>query len=279
MHNKIGAIFFSIVLCLLVGLSGCITINNPPAPSPTPVTPTPDPTPVPTPTPSPTPIPTPIPTPTPIPVPIPIPTPIPVPYAVTGAIASVDIASSAGPCPHIFNFTGTITSNGPGTVTYRWEKSDGTTGPTQNIFFYSAGSMTVTASWQLSGSSNGWVRLHVFSPNEIFSNQASFSLNCGFSVTSINVGGYPPAPGSSCPMTFGFYATINVTGPGTITYKWERSDNAISPVQSLTFPAAGSQTVNTTWTLSGTYTGWQRLHILTPFDMTSSQMGFSVSCP
>ena len=123
-------------------------------------------------------------TPTPIPTPIPLPIPsITVPFAVVGLTAQVDAPSYTGLCPKTFNFIGTITTNGPGTVTYRWERSDGATDPVQSATFSAAALQTVTTSWlhitKLNGATfKGWERLHVLTPNDSLSNQASFTLTC-----------------------------------------------------------------------------------------------------
>ncbi len=119
-------------------------------------------------------------TPTPIPTPIPhlIPS-ITVPFAVVGLAAQVDPPSYMGFCPKTFNFTGTITTNGPGTVTYRWERSDGAINPMQSATFSAAGSQTVTGtSWEMAKTFTCWERLHVLTPNDSLSNQASFTLIC-----------------------------------------------------------------------------------------------------
>jgi hypothetical protein len=64
------------------------------------------------------------------------------------------------------------------TVTYRWEKSDGVVGPTQNIFFGASSAQTVSETWQLGASYSGWERLHILAPNDMLSNQAGFTLTC-----------------------------------------------------------------------------------------------------
>jgi hypothetical protein len=71
--------------------------------------------------------------------------------------------------------------------------------------------------------------------------------------------------------------------PGTVTYRWERSDGATGPV--LTWNAtAGALTKDeaTSWTLgtagtSGTF--WEKIHVLTPNDISSNQATFTLSCP
>jgi len=84
-------------------------------------------------------------------------------------------------CPIVYNFAGTITTSGAATVTYKWERSDGTSGQTQSITFGSAGTQAVSSSWTLGShgfSYNGWERLHVLTPNDISSGQANFVLTC-----------------------------------------------------------------------------------------------------
>jgi len=80
-----------------------------------------------------------------------------------------------------------------------------------------------------------------------------------------------------CPAIISFSAAITANGPGTITYRWERSDGTVSPVQSSTFASAGTQMISTTWTMGGG-TGWQLLHILTPRDAVSNPIDFALTC-
>jgi hypothetical protein len=104
--------------------------------------------------------------------------PLPPTFAVTSVIASSSPPSYSGPCPYQFNFYATITVNGAGTVTYQWERSDGTSDLPQTISFSSAGSQTVTTYWYLGAIGSGWERVHILSPNSTVSNQAFFMLNC-----------------------------------------------------------------------------------------------------
>ncbi|MEO5627996.1 MAG: hypothetical protein ABIQ89_03840 [Candidatus Saccharimonadales bacterium] len=62
---------------------------------------------------------------------------------------------------------------------------------------------------------------------------------------------------------FNFTASISATAAGTATYHWEFSDGGSTAPQSLVFGGAGTQQVNTSWTLAsdstpGMYqvTGW-----------------------
>jgi hypothetical protein len=200
------------------------------------------------------------------------------PFAVTSVIANASPLTFTGACPKTFTFYATITANGPGTVTYRWERSDGGYSDMQNITFNEAGTKTTTLQWEVSGSASGWHRIHVLTPYDAASNLVYYTLNCGAEslVKGIIVGvdQYPFT--GPCPKTIHFWGTITTNGPGTVTYRWERSDGATAP-ETITFTAAGSQTVTNLWT-RGEGTGWQRLHVLTPNDAGSSQIDFTITC-
>lgn len=89
------------------------------------------------------------------------------------------IATSSLSCPKTYNFSGSISTNGPTTVTYNWLRSDGATSPNSKITFNAAGSQTVTGSWSLSTNDYlGWVQLKIISPIPILSNQATFTNRC-----------------------------------------------------------------------------------------------------
>lgn len=99
-------------------------------------------------------------------------------FAVTGVTATASPPSFSGLCPKTANFYATITASGPGMVTYRWERSDGTAGSIESVIFAAAGPQIVSTSWPLSTSGNYWERIHIYTPNETISNQASFTLSC-----------------------------------------------------------------------------------------------------
>jgi hypothetical protein len=108
-------------------------------------------------------------------------------FGITSVTAAVDTASAAVPCASTktFNFSAIIAVNGPGTVTFKWERSDGATQATAtSTTFSSAGSQTVSTTWTLGPVGglvvpfNGWERVHILTPNDVLSNQASFTLTC-----------------------------------------------------------------------------------------------------
>lgn len=97
---------------------------------------------------------------------------------VTAVTAGVDSGLFAGTCPKRFTFTGTITASEPGTISYKWERSDGTATPLETLIFTGSGSLTVVNAWDVASTGNGWARVKTMSPNEVTSNQAGFTLTC-----------------------------------------------------------------------------------------------------
>jgi hypothetical protein len=82
----------------------------------------------------------------------------------------------------------------------------------------------------------------------------------------------------ACPSSVTFTATITSNKDGVIAYKWERSDGSATATQTLTFPNATSLTAVNTWPVTSTTSGWQRLHVVTPNDVSSNAVNFTVTC-
>lgn len=200
--------------------------------------------------------------------------------AVTSVTASVSPATFSGPCPHTINFSGQIAANGPGEVTYRWERSNGNMGPIKSVTFDTAGTKTVTsANWELTQSGTYWAKLHVLTPNAMSSTQAKFTLNCAAAgeVTSVSVSVNPIAWEGPCPKTVTFNGSIRTSGPCTVQYQWVR-DVTPGSTKSITFDAAGTKTVTGDWKLnqSGTYEMW--LNITAPNRTVSNRAQFQLTC-
>ncbi len=142
-------------------------------------------TPPPTPTPPPTAVPTATPTATRAIIFVaPSHEPLHLSFRVSAVTVSVDRASYSGPCPHRANWSGTITTNGAGTVAYLWEESDspGVFSPTLQggvPVFDSASTKATVPFWiETSGSTVRTMRIHVSEPNDIYSNEVSVSITC-----------------------------------------------------------------------------------------------------
>lgn len=100
-----------------------------------------------------------------------------------------------------------------------------------------------------------------------------------FDVTSVTLSASPNNYTGQCPVTVKTTARITVNGPGTVTWRWVRSDGVQEPAQSLTFSAAGYKDVSYSWSINnviGSY--WVAMNFSQPRSFTSSGANFSVTC-
>ena len=71
---------------------------------------------------------------------------------ITNAVLTATPADYRGACPAMIKFTGSITVDAPGKVTYIFTRSDGATDTiTKTLVFKAAGSKSVSTTWQLGG--------------------------------------------------------------------------------------------------------------------------------
>ncbi|MGW6858376.1 hypothetical protein [Streptomyces xanthophaeus] len=82
----------------------------------------------------------------------------------------------------------------------------------------------------------------------------------------------------------GFDGTISTSGPGTVKYRWTRSDGLVSGAATLTFTAAGSQNVpKMSWDgvalkkAPDKFTGWAQITIVGE-DAKSNRADVSLTC-
>lgn len=117
--------------------------------------------------------------------PIPIPTPTPPGgggWSGPPKVTNVTVTANpyTGPCPKELAWTASITVDGPCTVTYRWERHDGATGPVETLVFGAAGTKTVTTTWMVWVGNNAtyWQRVSILTPLPMLSNQADLTFTC-----------------------------------------------------------------------------------------------------
>lgn len=109
--------------------------------------------------------------------------------------------------------------------------------------------------------------------------QFSYTAPPAAQVSAVSATVSPTSYTGSCPKIFTFDASITASAAGVVTYTWLRSDGATAPVESITFTAAGTKTVSTTWELSpASFNGWEQLKVLTPNLITSNQASFTLKC-
>ncbi len=101
-----------------------------------------------------------------------------------------------------------------------------------------------------------------------------------FQVTSVTTS----ADSTSCDNTasgggtMGAAATISTNSAGVVVYQWERSDGFVSSAMPLSFAGAETQTIHYGWYVSSPASGWIRLKILSPGNLTSNQATVMNQC-
>jgi hypothetical protein len=91
------------------------------------------------------------------------------------AVTSVDMSVSGG-CGN-FQIQADIKTNGAGSVTYKWIRSDGATDTNvhPDVVFDSAGTKSVTTSWSTTASGSKWMDIYIDQPNHQQFGRANFS--------------------------------------------------------------------------------------------------------
>jgi hypothetical protein len=91
--------------------------------------------------------------------------------------------SSPNECPYTFTFTASFRLNETSAVTYLLEAGSDTPGfefslPGPVTGQFGAGDHSVVYNVEVTSTVEGWARLHIFSPNDVHSDQVNFSLDC-----------------------------------------------------------------------------------------------------
>jgi serine/threonine-protein kinase len=185
-----------------------------------------------------------------------------------------------------FTAAGSIWDTKPGKVTYYWALSDGTKSPPQTLTFKKKGTLNVSpvniTPTGVPGS--GSAVLVVSSPVAAASDPATYTLSCAqpkLALTaSVNVNPTTSAL-TSCTAavpTLTFTGTISDNLPGTVSYYW-KLPSGNGPVQTVSFTAAGSKAVSTTYKPASTSaTGSGSIVITSPGSATSNAAAFTVAC-
>ena len=213
------------------------------------------------------------------------------PLALTAAAAVAPTTSTVDCSAGVpsFMFTGTITSNEAGTVTYHWAFSDGTVGPTETLTFAEPGTEAVVAdTFTPSGDFgdgddvDGSGMIDVTAPVAVTSNAADFMLMCVTPDITVTISSKPTSPDSvgcdSTPPTFTVIGTISSNEATDVTYDWMRSDGTTTAP--ATVAVGAGETVDVTDTVtppSTTYSGSDTLEITAPVEMSTS-IPITVTC-
>lgn len=105
-------------------------------------------------------------------------------------------------------------------------------------------------------------------------------------VTSVSAGASPNRYDGFCPVRVTFSATIVVDLPSKVTYRWERSDGAVGPSETVSISGRSSDvksaTVSTSWELrhppGNRFDAGQILHVMAPNDIKSKEAKIELTC-
>jgi len=177
----------------------------------------------------------------------------PIPAALVTGVSVDPISNIYGACggPNAYDPQGSITTNGPTTVTYHWEIWRGGSlyhkTADETLVFSSASTQTVNPGSDHGDCDNYVAKLIVTSPNSL-SAQQSFSIMAA-TVTKVHVDPIATIHGfCQQPNPFDPQGTITTNGPATVVYHWEILLNggayhATSDTM-LNFGSASTQTLN-----------------------------------
>jgi hypothetical protein len=84
----------------------------------------------------------------------------------------------------------------------------------------------------------------------------------------------------NCPHTFTFIADITIKGEATVTFKLELGGGITTPATATETTTFSEGTVQLTFTpeFTASGSGWARLHITSPNDITSNTVEFTLTC-
>lgn len=101
-----------------------------------------------------------------------------------------------------------------------------------------------------------------------------------FKVTNVVLKADDAQPKGQCPREIKFRGSITTNGAGVVKYVFVRSDEASSPTFQLKFEKAGTQEIETSWTLGMSYKGFQSVKVLAPNEIESNREtgSFVLSC-
>lgn len=102
-------------------------------------------------------------------------------FTVTEVDESMNSVLSSGECQATFTFNANIWTNGAGSVTYHWQRSDGSQSPSGTLTYTGTGYQTVSDIWSLGTSDtviSGWDEVVIDQPTLQSFSPVNFSLTC-----------------------------------------------------------------------------------------------------
>jgi hypothetical protein len=106
----------------------------------------------------------------------------------------------------------------------------------------------------------------------------------GSTVTQMTLSVESATVQSSCPYTFRFPASLTLNKDGKVTYRLEAGSNTAGfefsslPGASTTNLSAGTHTFTYELAINNSMSGWARLHVTSPDDVTSTEVTYTLTC-
>jgi len=143
---------------------------------------------------------------------------------------------------------------------------------------------TYNGVWELRNATGGlfqpavWVRIDVIGGTP----GVPPTQPTGGKITKVNLS-VDKANASSCPHTFNFVASFTVTADTTISYQFEAGTTTPGfkfnlPAKVTTTLGPGDYTIPLTLDITSAVVGWVQFHILTPTDVLSAKVNFTLTC-
>jgi hypothetical protein len=101
-------------------------------------------------------------------------------FAVTNVVMQVNDSSVDVSCPsgYKFIFSANIYTSSAGNVTYHWRFSKRNGSGPKTLSFDKQGSQTVSTSWTVDQTTQGWAQVYIDKPNHQAFSKVYFSINC-----------------------------------------------------------------------------------------------------
>src|SRR5262249_2039762 len=99
-------------------------------------------------------------------------------------------------------------------------------------------------------------------------------------VSNVSLVASPAIATGPCPLRVAFHGEIQTEGrAGNVTYRFVRSDGAVSPTTTINFLRPGTVAVNDVWEVGRrSYSGGETLEVLAPQHVSSKRANFTVMC-
>jgi hypothetical protein len=165
-------------------------------------------------------------------------------------IVTPPVAASTCATSTTFTYSGTVTAEEPGKLSYQWLYSSGKQGPVHTMSFTTPGSRQVSGGTvAASRAGEGWAEIKVLTAKPQTSNQATYRLLCSTASSGVTLSA-SVRPGSQTVFSCAAAApkltatgSIKTKKAESVTYYWALADGQHSATGTVTFKRPGTKTL------------------------------------